>query len=66
MNTIKKMWNFLNNTTILWIYVIGTLPMFFLAFSLEGTIGIIGKIFYMLFVIVIYSKVVEKYILKKI
>jgi len=66
MNTIKKMWNFLNNTTILWIYVIGTLPMFFLAFSLEGTIGIIGKIFYMLYVIVIYSKVVEKYILKKI
>lgn len=66
MNTVKRMWKFLNNTTILWCYVIGTLPMFFLAFSLDGTIGIIGKTFYILFAIVIFSKVVEKYILKKI
>ncbi|SIN87034.1 hypothetical protein SAMN05878443_0227 [Carnobacterium alterfunditum] len=62
MNVIKRLWNFLNAPTILWGYVVGSLPMFFVAFDLEGTIG---KTIYILFVIIIYSKVIEKYILKK-
>ena len=65
MNMIKRLWNFLDDPTILWGYVVGSLPMFFAAFNLEGTIGIIGKTIYILFVIIIYSKVIEKYILKK-
>ena len=37
MNVIKRLWKFLNDPAILWGYVAGSLPMFFLAFNLEGT-----------------------------
>lgn len=65
MKLTKRIWNTLDDPFILWSYVISSFPMCYLAYNLNGLLGIIGKFFYLSFIIIVYSKVAHKYIVKK-